>query len=157
MIRLLTVAFFVLAFAKAYSQQTTATASTTTLLYSHPASKTVEQFFVDFHKQDTTALRSMFTAGAVLNSMTITGKNRQSSAMPVEVFLEVIANIPTSITWEEKLTNVNTIANDDVASVHADYEFITNGKISHIGRNVFTLIFIDDSWKITQITDTRIL
>lgn len=147
----------VFAFAKANSQAKTATATATVLLYDHPASKTVEQFFVNFHAQDTTAMKKQFIDGVMLHSLTVAPTGSQTTSTPLVTFLKTIAGIPASLEFEERLTAVKTMADDHVASVHTDYEFYTNGNMSHRGRNVFTMVFIDNQWKITSVTDTRIL
>ncbi|WP_055413018.1 hypothetical protein [Nonlabens sp. YIK11] len=145
-----------LAFAKANSQPATATTSSTVLLYNQPASKAVESFFQNFHAQDTVALKNQFVNGASMHSLAIKGDERTTSASTVNTFLKSIASIPANVTFEERLTSLKTVADDHIASVHTDYEFYVNGKRSHTGRNVFTMVFVDDAWKITQITDTRI-
>lgn len=144
------------AFAKANSQQSTATATSTVILYNHPASIAVKDFFVSFHAQDTVALKSRFVEGANLQSLAINGSEREMTVTSVTDFIKRIAGMPATVKWEERLTSVQTIANDHIASVHTDYDFYVNNTRSHQGRNVFTLVFIDDQWKITQITDTRI-
>jgi len=157
MLKYVMVILMVFAFAKANSQTTNTTTQETVLLYNHPASKVVEQFFVNFHAQDTTAMKKQFTDGVVLHSLTVAPAGSQTTSTPLDTFLKTIAGIPASLDFEEKLTSVKTMADDHIASVHTDYEFYTNGNLSHRGRNVFTMLFIDGQWKITQVTDTRIL
>jgi len=157
MSRLVLLIFIVFAFAKANSQQTTATAKSTVLLYNHPASKAVESFFKDFHAQDTAALTSRFMKNASLHSIAIKGKEREATFTDVTSFIKSIGSMPSTMDWEERLTSLETIADDNVASVHTDYDFYVNGKMRHHGRNVFTLVFMDGEWKISQITDSRIL
>jgi hypothetical protein len=129
---------------------------TNTVILDHlPAEKVVEQFFQNFHAQDTTALRSMFTKDAYLQSLSIKENNKTVSQTSLEKFLTSIASIPASVDFEEELTAVKSLGNDAITSVHADYIFRLNGNVSHRGTNVFTMVFLQDRWIITQITDTR--
>ena len=137
------------------SRLISATASSTVLLNEHPAGKAVELFFQNFHKQDTVALKNQFVENASMQSLAIRGSDRKLSTTTIDDFLKSIASIPQKVSFEERLTSLKTTADNDIASVHTDYEFYVNGKLSHRGRNVFTMIYIDDSWKVAQVTDTR--
>jgi predicted lactoylglutathione lyase len=61
----------IFAYAKANSQQISATASITLILNQHSAILVVEQFFKNFHKQDTAALRKHLVDLASLMSLFI--------------------------------------------------------------------------------------
>ncbi len=145
----------VFAFAKANSQQITATTSTTVLLDREPATKAVEKFFVHFHEQDTTAMRGQFSSGANLQSVSMRDGKQTISVSSISDFLTAIATIPADVDFKETLTGVEILESDGITSVHAHYEFLVNGNITHHGTNVFTLVWLDKTWKITQITDTR--
>jgi hypothetical protein len=146
----------VFAFAKANSQQISATASSTVVLNQQPAVLVVEQFFEDFHKQDTLALRKHLVEGASLMSLSIRDGQRSTAQTDLDTFLKNIASIPDTASFKEGLTSIKAMESDDIASVHADYNFYYNGNQTHSGINVFTLVFIANQWKITQITDTRV-
>lgn len=145
----------VFAFAKANSQQISATASSTVQLKTNPAVLVVEQFFEDFHKQDTLALRKHLVDGAALISLSIRDGKRTTAKTDLDTFLNSIASIPATANFREELTSIKTMESIDIASVHAAYNFYYNGNKTHSGTNVFILVFIEDQWKITQITDTR--
>jgi len=121
----------------------------------YSAEKVVEQFFQNFHAQDTTALRAMFTKDAYLQSLSVKENKKTVSQTSLEKFLASIASIPAGVDFIEELTAIKSLGNDAITSVHADYIFHLNGNLSHRGTNVFTLVFIEDRWLITQITDTR--
>ncbi|BAO56561.1 nuclear transport factor 2 family protein [Nonlabens marinus] len=145
-----------IAFAKANSQEVTSTASSMVHLQSHPAEKVVEDFFESFHAQDTTALRAFMAEGAALKSLSIKGEQRQVSSTSLDQFLTSIASIPAGVDFQEEVTGITSLGNESIASVHADYIFHLNGKKTHTGTNVFTVVWKENRWLIIQITDTRI-
>lgn len=146
----------VFAFAKANSQDISATASNTVILHVPAAEKVVEQFFQNFHAKDTTALRTQFSKEAYLQSLVIRGDQRSVIKTDLNDFLNRISSIPPGTDFKEELTVIKSHGNTSIASVHADYTFYMGGKISHRGTNVFTMVWTNDQWVITQITDTRI-
>ncbi len=150
------ITLFLFAFAKAYSQESPATATTDSILYNHPASLVVKHFFEDFHAQDTVALKEYFDDKAILHSLSIKEEKREVSTSTVEEFLNGIAKIPATVAFKEQLTSLEIIAGNDIATIHTDYKFLINERLSHVGRNVFTLISVGNEWKIIQLADTRL-
>ncbi|AZQ44543.1 nuclear transport factor 2 family protein [Nonlabens ponticola] len=145
-----------LAFAKANSQQTTATTTETVMLDKHPAIVVVDDFFKAFHLQDTTAMRTKFIAEPSVLSIANRANKQLIVYSSIENLLDGIAAIPETVDFEERLTSNEIISDDGIATVHTDYEFYINGDLSHSGRNSFTLVLFDDKWVISQIMDTRI-
>jgi hypothetical protein len=144
------------AFAKAYSQQVTANANETVKLTSSDASQLVTEFFVAFHQQDTTAMREMMVASPQMQSQLKKDGNIQYAETTIDTFLSSIASIPDNVQFEERLTSMEVLSGNGVATVHTDYEFIVNQNLSHTGRNIFTLFQTADGWRIAQIADTRV-
>jgi len=142
------------AFAKAYSQQPVQTNST--VVEKLKPADAVKEFFNHFHKKDTTAMRAMMTPSITLHSLIISkSKGRRVMNTPITAFLQGIGQIPDSVKIEERLIQIKTTNSADIASVNASYEFYVDEEFSHNGTNVFTLVFIDDKWIISGITDTR--
>jgi len=160
---LILIAIMGLAFAKAYSQQPINTDSTTVeKSVSEPVhekqmpDEAVKEFFRYFHIKDTLAMRNMMVEGASLNTLIISaskGKRIQSSS--INEFLKGIAQIPDSLSFEERLIQIKVTNSVDIATVNTMYEFYMNDGFTHNGVNVFTMVYIDDKWKITSIADTR--
>ncbi len=156
---LLLIGIMVLAFTKADAQNPTATDSivvTETKAEKQKPTNAVKEFFQYFHKKDTTVLRSMMIENATLNSLIISeSQGRSVINTPITEFLKGIAQIPDSVSFEERLIQIRSTNSNDVASVSASYEFYMNDGFTHNGTNVFTLIYIDDKWKVASIADTR--
>ncbi|WP_194849980.1 hypothetical protein [Nonlabens antarcticus] len=144
MLKYVVVIIGVLAFAKANSQTTSATASHNVYLNQHPASVAVEEFFEDFHSQDTLSLRNRFIDQASLISYSIKNGKKSTSKTEVSNFLKNIATIPSETSFKEEITEIKILESTDIVSVHASYNFYYNAKKSHKGTNVFTMILIND-------------
>lgn len=156
---LLVASFIGLAFAKAYAQQPIATDSVTvskTVVEPQYPSDAIHEFFKYFHAKDTTAMRAMMIDYTPVKSLIISeSKGKSMLFTPIDEFLKGIAQIPDSVSFEERLIQVKSTNSSDIASVSTTYEFYMNDGFTHNGVNVFTLIYIDDKWKIAAIVDTR--
>lgn len=156
---LLLIGFMVIAFAKAYSQQPTVTDSVTVtknISEKQKPAEAVRDFFDFFHKKDTVSMKLMMVDHIILNSLIISeSKGRKIIHTSVDSFLKSITQIPDSVSFEERLIQIKTTNSKDIATVNASYEFYMNEGFTHNGTNVFTLLYIDDKWKIASITDTR--
>ena len=116
----------------------------------------VEQFFKAFHEQDTLALKNMASEGVQLQSISINTEGKKLlNSEPFEHFLKSIASIPADSKFEERLLNFKVEENGPLAVVNTAYEFYYNGNFSHCGVNNFTLVKLEDQWKIVHLIDTR--
>jgi len=117
---------------------------------------TIINFFEAFHKQDTTALKTMAKGDIKLQSISV---NKEGKSVLHESeysqFLKNIASIPKENTFEEKLLSFNIQLDGNMANAWTPYEFWYNGNFSHCGVNSFQLIKEDDEWKIIYLVDTR--
>lgn len=117
---------------------------------------TIINFFEAFHKQDTTALKTMAKGDIKLQSISV---NKEGKSVLTESeynqFLKSIARIPKENTFEEKLLDFNIQVDGNMANAWTPYEFWYNGNFSHCGVNSFQLIKEDDEWKIIYLVDTR--
>lgn len=156
---LLLIGFMVIAFAKAIAQQPTVTDSitaTVSLEEKVKPAEAVKEFFEYFHQKDTLSLRMMMVEHATINSLIISeSMGRKVNHTSIDDFLKGIAQIPDSVSFEERLIQIKTTNSIDIATVSASYEFYMNDGFTHNGTNVFTLIYIDDKWMVAGITDTR--
>jgi hypothetical protein len=69
-------------------------------------------------------------------------------------FLEAVST-PREEIWDERISNVKIQVSDNLASVWMDYAFYVDKTLSHKGVNAIQLVFLNGSWKILHITDTR--
>ncbi|NHN26802.1 nuclear transport factor 2 family protein [Flavobacterium jejuense] len=118
--------------------------------------KTIEDFFVAFHKKDTIVLRTISHKEIVLQTIAKTKEgNNKVLTENYTNFLKSIIAIPVEMKFEEKLLDYTVQIDGLLAHVWTPYEFYINDKLSHKGVNSFTLVKEADTWKIVHIIDTR--
>ena len=117
---------------------------------------TVKAFFEAFHKQDTTALKSMAKGDIKLQSISVNAEGKSVlKENDYSQFIKSIASIPKDNTFEEKLLDFSIQDDGNMANAWTPYEFWYNGNFSHCGVNSFQLIKEDKDWKILYLVDTR--
>ncbi|RAJ98005.1 putative lumazine-binding protein [Larkinella arboricola] len=116
---------------------------------------TITQMFDGMRKADTTLFKAVFVPGASLQSVV---KNKDGLA---SVRNESIAGFITSVgkqkpgVLDERLSAYDVKIDAELAIAWTPYVFYYNGQKSHCGVNVFTLVKLQDGWKILSIIDTR--
>ncbi len=126
-----------------------------TICLSQSATQTVNAFFKAMNKCDTVSLKKLFIEKASLHT---SFTNRDGKAMTeTEAVKEIIKSIgkekPGDL--DEQIYNINEKTGNGLASVLMDYDFFYKGNFSHCGQNHFTLVKVGESWKISDISDTR--
>ncbi|MCE7073393.1 nuclear transport factor 2 family protein [Dyadobacter sp. CY327] len=116
---------------------------------------TVNALFDGMREGDSTKVRNAFALGSTMMSVPENPKDsiaiKKSS---IDGFVKAVGK-PHSEKWDEQIYKVNISVDGPMAIVWAPYKFFLGEKFSHCGVNVFTLIKIANTWKITSITDTR--
>lgn len=110
----------------------------------------VQSFFTAMNASDTSALRSMVSADAVLLSRSSAGV--QSST--VDDLIDGLARIPAGA-LDERIYNPKQHVDGTLATVQMDYVLYYQTAFSHCGVNVFTLADSDDGWQVIHIADSR--
>lgn len=121
------------------------------------AAKTaIEDFFIAFHKQDTTALRSMAHPSIQMQSISVK-EDAEPKLITEEYgnFLKAIYAIPKTTKFEEQIHSYKIQVDGPMANVSTPYSFFVNGELSHCGVNTFHLFKEKGFWKIVYIIDTR--
>ncbi|MDT0644859.1 nuclear transport factor 2 family protein [Zunongwangia sp. F363] len=120
------------------------------------AVKLVEDFFVAFHKKDTTAMREFAHPDIVMRSVAVdtAGSNTVTTESYSE-FLKSIGSIPTSTKFEERLHSFAVHASGELASVLTPYSVYVDDQLKHCGVNSFQLVKVGEEWKILYLVDTR--
>ncbi|MFP4845890.1 nuclear transport factor 2 family protein [Winogradskyella sp. PE311] len=117
---------------------------------------TITTFFNAFHKQDTSALKSMVSYKIVLQSVSINKEGKTVLRQDdFNKFITSIASIPKAKKFEEKLTSFSIQVDGPMANAWVGYEFWFDGNFSHCGVNSFQLIKENKAWKIIYLVDTR--
>ena len=117
---------------------------------------TIEDFFTAFHKQDTTALRSLAHPSIQMQSISV--KEELEPKLHIEEFssfLKAIYAIPKTTEFQEKIHSLKIQVDGPMANVSTPYSFFVNGELSHCGVNTFQLFKEKGIWKIIYIIDTR--
>ena len=130
------------------------------LLSFHPLSaqhpkEVIETFFEAFHQKDTTSLKDFFMHDARLTSVQNSLDGVKAKEESVEDFVQAIGSIPDDLSFEERLLDFNVVDASGMTLVLTPYEFYVNGRFSHCGTNVFTLVKKESKWKILALYDTR--
>ena len=130
------------------------------LLSFHPISaqhpkEVIETFFEAFHQKDTTSLKDFFMHDARLTSVQNSLDGVKAKEESVEDFIKAIGSIPDDLSFEERLLDFNVVDASGMTLVLTPYEFYVNGRFSHCGTNVFTLVKKESKWKILALYDTR--
>jgi hypothetical protein len=115
----------------------------------------IETFFEAFHQKDTISLKDFFTINARLASVQNSLNGVRTNEELVEDFIQAIGSIPDDLSFEERLLGFNVVDASGMTLVFTPYEFYVNGRFSHCGTNVFTLIEKESKWKILALYDTR--
>lgn len=120
------------------------------------AKETIEEFFVAFHQQDSTALREMVHPSITMQSIALDAEGRSTlSTASFGAFLRSISSIPERTDFEEKLHSFDITVNGPMATVITPFSFWIDGNLSHCGVNTFQLFKENEEWKIMYIIDTR--
>ena len=115
----------------------------------------VNNMFAAMKNADSTGLKNVFSASAVLQTISSTREGQ------TVVRTENISAFATSIGTLTKGDADERIKFDAInidgalASVWTPYEFYFKGNFSHCGVNSFQLVRINGAWKIQYIIDTR--
>jgi|GEM_PF-3248951 hypothetical protein len=77
------------------------------------------------------------------------------SSQTAKEFIEGIKSMPEEVTIFEKIIDSDSIISEHLAQFTLPYEFYVNGKLSHRGTNVMTLLKTKSGWKVSYVADTR--
>ncbi|MDB9720799.1 nuclear transport factor 2 family protein [Winogradskyella sp.] len=116
----------------------------------------IVEFFDAFHKQDSTALKSMVIDKIILQS--ISTNNSGEVTLKEDnfyQFIKNIASIPKDRKFEEKLLGFNIQVDGNMANAWTPYEFWYQEQFSHCGVNSFQFMKVKGEWKIIYLVDTR--
>lgn len=120
----------------------------------HPR-EVIETFFEAFHQKDTSSLKDFFAIDARLASVQNSLSGVKTKEESVENFIQAIGSIPDDLSFEERLLDFNVVDASGMTLVLTPYEFYVNGRFSHCGTNVFTLVEKESKWEILALYDTR--
>jgi len=116
---------------------------------------TINSLFKAMHDGDSTLASLVFAEDASLNSVFTTKEGIQKvNSGEISGFVSAIGT-PHDEVWDERISNLKVLIDDDLAQAWMDYSFFLGDKFSHCGVNAIHLIRKGGDWKIFQIVDTR--
>lgn len=116
----------------------------------------VKTFFEGFHNSDKDKMLSTLHDNVIMQS---TFKNKEGATQLTSgdamQFVATVAERAKKEQWTEKITEYKTQNDGLLATVWTPYKFYLGEQYLHCGVNVFTLIKVNNDWKIVSIIDTR--
>lgn len=116
----------------------------------------VKTFFEGFHESDKekmlNTLHDNFTMQSVFKNKEGATQLTSGDAMQ---FVTTVAERAKKEQWTEKITEYKTQNDGLLATVWTPYKFYLGDQYLHCGVNVFTLMKVNNDWKIISIIDTR--
>lgn len=110
---------------------------------------TINQFFDCLKTQDTVLLKKT----VLLNGQIWVANSRnEPSEFYTRFFKDDIKSFDPNTIFEEKPYSFNINVHKDMAMAWVPYEFIRNGKFSHCGVDIFTLLKMGSTWKIANVS-----
>ena len=111
---------------------------------------TVEAFMRGLAAKDAAAMRAHVTEPGFVAKVEERDGADRVGLIPMTQLIASVSSIPVPVS--EPLRGEVITVDGAVATVRADYDFIIDGKLSHCGVDIFTLMRIDGAWKIATIT-----
>ena len=111
----------------------------------------VNKFFEALEKQDSVLYKSLvFTSGQIW----VMRHQGDSVKQSMRTFSDDIKRFNPQVVIQERPLSYDVKIYNDVAIVWAPYTLSLSGKFSHCGIDVFTLIKVNQEWKIVNATYT---
>lgn len=120
----------------------------------------VNRFFQVLETRDQDLARQILMPGGAIFRRLVKGKTNDKSAgvsddVSVTGFEALIESLPkTKAKYKETMSRPMVSLHKGVAMLWTDYKFFVDGKLSHTGKDGFSLIKKDGKWLITSITYT---
>jgi hypothetical protein len=105
-------------------------------------------------ESDGEAVRSLFSEGAVLQTVRDAESGYSLSETPIDAFASSVGSSEPG-QLDERLHTVSVHVDGGLATAWMDYTFYYDGSFSHCGVNTMNLIRTGSGWKIFSIADTR--
>ena len=117
--------------------------------------QTINTLFNAMRKGDSTLLRSTFSKGMILQSISNDKEGKAIlSTENVNDFVKAIGT-PHAAVYDERIVYDAIKIDGSLASVWTPYKFYLGDQFSHCGVDVFQLMKTSDGWKVIYIVDTR--
>lgn len=117
--------------------------------------QTINTLFNAMRRGDSTLLRSTFSKGMILQSISNDKDGKAIlSTENMNDFVKAIGT-PHAAVYDERIVYDAIKIDGSLASVWTPYKFYLGDQFSHCGVDVFQLMKTADGWKVIYIVDTR--
>lgn len=117
--------------------------------------KVIQILFDGMRNADSSAIRSVFGPNAIMQTVT---NDREGKTVvrqdAVDGFASFVGQQKKGDA-DEQIEFESIKIDGDLAYAWTPYRFVYKGKFSHCGVNAFTLVRLNEIWKINYIIDTR--
>jgi hypothetical protein len=113
---------------------------------------TVQRFFDSMTARDTAAAREILVMDATYFSVREGDDGTTMRGSTNREYVERLAT--TADDLQERMWDPQVMIHEGIAVVWAPYDFHVNGKFSHCGVDAFSLVKLDQQWKIVGIVYT---
>ena len=110
----------------------------------------IDRMFDGMRAGDSTMVRSVFHAGAIMQRAT---DNGMSSSSP-DGFVRAVGT-PHEQVWDERIWDVQIHVDGRLASAWMEFAFYLGDELHHCGVNSMQFYRSDDGWKIVYLADTN--
>lgn len=112
----------------------------------------VQRFFDALATKDTETLKALVLPGTPI---TVLRPTPEGPALRRRVVEDDLKTLPaTSERLLERMWNPTVLMQGRIATVWTPYDFHRDGKFSHSGTDVFTLLFLEGRWRIASMAYT---
>lgn len=112
---------------------------------------TVQRFFDAMAKEDRTAITELVLPGTIFTAVRVGDGGATVGRRTVEAFAEGLRPGFDERMWTPRVS----LRGDLLATLSAPYEFRLDGKTTHCGIDVFTLVKDAGTWKIASLAWTQ--
>ncbi|MDF3078589.1 MAG: nuclear transport factor 2 family protein [Sphingobacteriaceae bacterium] len=116
--------------------------------------KVLNTLFDGMRKGDSALVRSVLSKDVIFQGISEKDGTTRVETADVNGFLKAIGT-PHKQVWDERITFVQVLVDDKLASVWTNYKFYVGESFSHCGVDSFQLVKENDGWKIVYLVDTR--
>ena len=113
----------------------------------------VAQLFDGMRARDTTAVRAVLHPEARFSTVTRAGETHALQPGDPDAFVAALA--ASTVTWDERLGEVDVRVDDGLATAWMAYRFYAGDRFSHCGVNAMQLVQDAAGWRILNLVDTR--
>jgi hypothetical protein len=107
----------------------------------------IDAFFAALNSRDTTAMAPLLTPEGVFYAVPLDGRSTAPMAITHAAYLRDLVKGNERLL--ERYWDPVVRVDEAIATVHTQYDFHVDGRLSHCGTNVFTLVYNGERWAIS--------